>query len=145
MYKRIPEEKRKTAKAMLRAGKRVFEVAQALELSRATVYRLRHEDADEDVEALAEEIRKSMAGNYLLLADTILKGINDRELDRASLRDKAIAAAIFTDKAAQLDRPPCDGKGKGRCPLELETGMRRGGEDAKARDKTESAFPKGWG
>jgi DNA invertase Pin-like site-specific DNA recombinase len=44
MYKRISEEKRKTAKAMLRAGKRVFEVARTLELSRATVYRLKHEE-----------------------------------------------------------------------------------------------------
>jgi hypothetical protein len=59
------------------------------------------------VEALAEEIRKSMAGNYLLLADTI------------------------------------DGKGKGRCPL--EKGMRRGEKDSRARDETESAFPKGLG
>jgi transposase-like protein len=104
MYRRIPEEKRKTAKAMLKAGKMVFEVAKALDLSRATVYRISHEDSDEDVEALAGEIRKEMAGRYLLLADTILRGIDDRELNRASLKDKAIAAAIFTDKAALLEK-----------------------------------------
>jgi transposase-like protein len=104
MYRRIPEEKRKTAKAMLKAGKLVYEVAEALDLSRATVYRMKHEDSDEDVEALAGEIRKEMAGRYLLLADTILRGIDDRELNRASLKDKAIAAAIFTDKAALLEK-----------------------------------------
>jgi hypothetical protein len=30
MYKKIPEEKRKTAKAMLKAGKAVHEVAKAM-------------------------------------------------------------------------------------------------------------------
>jgi transposase-like protein len=103
MYKKIPEEKRKTAKAMLKAGKAVHEVARAMDLSRATVYRLMHEDSDEDVEALAGEIRRGMASRYLLLADTILRGIDDRELNAATLRDKAMAAAIFTDKAVQLE------------------------------------------
>ncbi len=124
MYRRISKEKRETAKAMLKAGKQVFEVAKALELSRATVYRMQHEGADEDVEALAREIRKNMADRYLLLADTILSGIDDRELNSASLKEKAIAAAIFTDKAAQLRRLRCAG-GEGRCPL--ETGLRPAG------------------
>lgn len=117
MYRRISDEKRKTAKAMLKAGKLVYEVAKALELSRATVYRIKHEETDEDVEALAGEIRKEMAGRYLLLADTILRGINDIELDRASLKDKAIAAAIFTDKAVELEKLR---KGRGPCPVEKD-------------------------
>ncbi|MGD2080900.1 MAG: helix-turn-helix domain-containing protein [Nitrospirota bacterium] len=137
MYKRIPEEKRKTAKAMLAAGKKVFEVARALGLGRATVYRMKHEDIDEDVEALAEEIRKRMAGRYLLLADTILGGINDRELDRASLREKAIAAAIFTDKAAQMEKK-CVAGGAGRCPLETLLRQKAGG--ASPREETETAL-----
>jgi transposase-like protein len=142
MYRRISEEKRKTAKAMLKAGKMVFEVAKALDLSRATVYRIRHEDSDEDVEALVVEIRKEMAGRYLLLADTILRGIDDTELDRASLKDKAIAAAIFTDKAAQLEKLR-DGKERGPCSSEnglcpLETGLRQEGEGQSARKETEN-------
>jgi hypothetical protein len=81
-----------------------------------------------------------MAGRYLLLADTILGGINDRELDRASLKDKAIAAAIFTDKAAQIERP-CQAIGRGQCPL--ETGLRRKAGDASPREETETALLEG--
>lgn len=145
MYRRISEEKRKTAKAMLKSGKMVFEVARALDLSRATVYRMKHEDADEDedVEALAGEIRKEIAGRYLLLADTILRGIDDTALDRASLRDKAIAAAIFTDKAAQLEKLK-GGRGPGKCPMQkgpcpLETGLRQPGEGASPEEETKDA------
>ena len=104
MYRKIPEETRQTAKAMLKAGKWIYEVAKALDLSRATVYRIENEQTDEDVEALAKEIKKEMANRYFVLADTILRGINDSELDKASLKEKAIAAAIFTDKATQLEK-----------------------------------------
>jgi transposase-like protein len=121
MYKKIPEETRKTAKAMLKAGKWVYEVAKALDLSRATVYRIKHENTDEDVEALANEIRKEMASRYLVLADTILRGINESEFNNASLKEKAIAAAIFTDKAYQLESK------------NLETGMRQGEGDVSHR------------
>jgi hypothetical protein len=99
-----------------------------------------------------------MAGRYLILADTILRGIDDSELDKASLKDKAIAAAIFTDKAAQLEKLR-DDKGLGKCPLEkglcpiekepcpkerelcspLETGLRGPGEGEGREKETENA------
>ena len=135
MYRKIPEETRQTAKAMLKAGKWVYEVAKALDLSRATVYRIKYEQTDEDIEALAGEIRKEMASRYLVLADTILRGIDDTELNNASLKEKAVAAAIFTDKATQLEKlgfgqgTHLSGNGQ-RAGNGLETGLRQEGEDA---------------
>ena len=126
MYRKIPEETRQTAKAMLKAGKWIYEVAKALDLSRATVYRIKYEQVDEDVEALAKEIKKEMASRYFVLADTILRGINDSELGNASLKEKAVAAAIFTDKATQLEK------------MKLETGLRHSGNDASQQKEREN-------
>jgi hypothetical protein len=124
MYRKISDETRQTARAMLKAGKQMLEVSRALDLSRATVYRIKYEQVDEDVEGLAKEIRKEMANRYFVLADTILRGINDRELNIATLKEKAIEAAIFTDKATQLEKM---GLGNGKHPegKELETGLRQ--------------------
>jgi hypothetical protein len=104
MYKEIITEKRSAAQAMLMAGEPVWRVAKATGLSRATVYRIKHEHADEDVQALASTMRREMADRYAMLAGTILMGIEDFEIDQSFLKEKAIAAAIFTDKAILLDR-----------------------------------------
>jgi hypothetical protein len=103
MLKRIPEEKKELARALLKAGKSYREVAAALDICIASVHRVMKEPIEE-VEPLVSEIRKKLSARSYLLADHILSMTDDWDVTNASLKDKALAAAILMDKAMLLER-----------------------------------------
>jgi len=99
----ITEEKRELARALLAAGKSYREVARAMDLSVGSVHNISRESS-EDIEPLVAQIRGRFAMKHWLLADHILSRITDGNLLEASLKDKALAAAILTDKAIAIEK-----------------------------------------
>ena len=57
---------------------------------------------DENMGGLIDEARKELSGNFALMANTLMKRINYQTVSQASLKDMAIAAGIFADKAEKL-------------------------------------------
>ncbi len=99
----LKEETREVARALLAVGKSYRQVAEALEISVGTVHNIAREPRG-DIEPLVRELKGRMAMKYWLIASHIMATINDRNLRNATLKEKAIAAAIFTDKAVALER-----------------------------------------
>jgi hypothetical protein len=102
MSAKIPEQTRELARALLKAGRTYRDVAEAIQVSVGTVHNIAKEPY-EDIEPLAAEIRRRFSMKYLLLADHVLGKITDMSIAKASLKDRALAAAILTDKAVQLE------------------------------------------
>ena len=98
----LPEEKKDLAVSLLRAGKSYREVAEALDISVGSVHNICMEPR-EGLDPLVAEIKSRLSARYYLLADHVLGWIIDDNLRGASLKEKAIAAAILTDKARMLD------------------------------------------
>jgi hypothetical protein len=101
--KKIEEERRELASALLRAGKSYREVAEALQMGISSVHRISKEPR-EALAPLVDELKSRFSARYYLLADYILGRISDSSIIDASLKERAIAAAILTDKAMQLER-----------------------------------------
>jgi hypothetical protein len=99
----IKEEQKELAQALLAAGKSYREVARAMDLSIGSVHNISRESS-EDIEPLVAQIRGRLAMKHWLLADHILSRITEGNLIRASLKDKALAAAILTDKAMAIEK-----------------------------------------
>lgn len=100
---RIEEQRRELARALLKAGRSYREVAAALQMGVASVHRVAQEDP-QDIEPLVREIKKRFSMKYYLLANHVLDSIDGSDIRNASLKEKALAAAILTDKAVGLDR-----------------------------------------
>jgi hypothetical protein len=98
----VPEEKKELARAMLKAKKTYREVAAALELSIGSVHNIMAE-GHTDTGPLVEEIKKHFSSKYYMLVDHILDSINMYDIGGATLKEKAIAAAILTDKAMLVE------------------------------------------
>jgi hypothetical protein len=84
-------------------GRSYREVAEAMELSVGSVHNIAKEPV-ERIEPVVREIRRRFAMKHWLLSDHILSDIHKRDLLHASLKEKAIASAILTDKAMELER-----------------------------------------
>ena len=113
MHKLVSQDKKDVAQAMLRAGKSAQEVACTLEISRASVYRIRQgsmtrgsetpgSGAGGGVSPVARQIGRQMAGKYLALVEAILGGIEEEDILDAPLKERAIVANMFMDKAMSL-------------------------------------------
>ena len=124
----IEEEKKELAQALLAAGKSYREVARAMDLSIGSVHNISRESS-EDIEPLVAQIRGRFAMKHWLLADHILSRITEGNLLKASLKDKALAAAILTDKALAIEkgirpaRPAMHGGSKVVVPQRLKKGF----------------------
>jgi hypothetical protein len=101
--KRLETEEKELARGLLAMGKSYREVAEALELSVGSVHNIAKEPL-ERVEPMVSEIKRRFAMKHWLLADHILNKIHIHDVARASLREKALAAAIITDKALMLEK-----------------------------------------
>ncbi len=101
--KKTPEEKRELALAMLEAGKSYSQVASALNISISTVHNIVIKGQDSASSSLIGLIKQRLAGRNYLLADLILSWVSDLDLQYASLKDKAVAAAILIDKARLIE------------------------------------------
>ena len=97
----IPPSKRELALAMIRAGKTYREVATALDMGTGSVHRIIKAAGITPME-LAREIKREFAAKCLIAADYIVESISDIKIANATMRENAIAAAIFADKAFQL-------------------------------------------
>jgi hypothetical protein len=96
----IPPSKRELALAMIRAGKTYREVATALDIGTGSVHRIIKAAGITPME-LAREIRREFAAKCLIVADYIVESISDIKITNATMRENALAAAIFADKAFQ--------------------------------------------
>ena len=103
MAKKLPEEKKELARALLETGMSYREVSSALAISVASVHNISREPL-EDLAPLVAEIRKRMASKCWLLADHILSKLGNLSIASATLKEKTIAAAILTDKAVLLEK-----------------------------------------
>ena len=112
---KLPEDKRELARAMVRAGKSYREVAEALDISKGSIFNIMKATGT-DIRALADEIRAEMSAKSLVLADYILNRISDYSIGQASLKERAIAAAILMDKARDMEPKPVP-KIEGPAPL----------------------------
>jgi hypothetical protein len=101
--KRLETEEKELARGLLAMGKSYREVAEALELSVGSVHNIAKEPL-ERVEPMVSEIKRRFAMKHWLLADHILNKIHIHDVARASLKEKALAAAIITDKALMLEK-----------------------------------------
>lgn len=138
--RKIEEERRELACALLRAGKSYREVAEALEMGISSVHRISKEPREE-LAPLIEELKSRFAARYYLIADYILGRISDGSIRDASLKERAIAAAILTDKAIQLER---HGLGRRKGAPQKDAGVDPGqdGEpEAPNGTDTERPFP----
>lgn len=102
MHKLVSQDKKEVAQAMMRAGKSPQEVACTLEISRASVYRIRQAGSGGGVSPVARQIGRQMAGKYLALVEAILGGIEEEDILDAPLKERAIVANMFMDKAMSL-------------------------------------------
>jgi len=105
MNNRIPEEKKELARAMVRAGRKYSDVAEALGIAQGTVFNIMKQTGM-DVRELADEIRAEMSAKSLVLADYLLNWIGDGIIMKSSLKERAIAAAILMDKAMAMEPRP---------------------------------------
>lgn len=103
----IPPSKRELALAMIHAGKTYREVATALDIGTGSVHRIIKAAGITPME-LAREIRREFAAKCLIVADYIVESISDIKIADATMRENALAAAIFADKAFQLWPPDDD-------------------------------------
>lgn len=101
--RRIRVGKRMLARAMRDSGHSYRQIAQALDISVGAVHYIVREGGPE-VDRLAVEIRKRAAHRHHMLAEHILSSIDDRDIYKAPLKQKIIAAAILTDKGLMLER-----------------------------------------
>jgi hypothetical protein len=101
MFERIPQEKRELIRAMVQAGKTYREIAEEMDVSVGVINKIMCES--EDLLPLATEIRKRLAAKYVLMADIALDTISDAVLGWARPRERAVIAAIFTDKVLALE------------------------------------------
>ncbi len=102
-WRKIEESKRQMALALLKSGSSYREVAVALDMSVGSVHNIAKEP-EREIGPLVEEIKNRLAMKYLLLADHILNRITDWNIKEASLKEKALTAAILTDKALLAGR-----------------------------------------
>ena len=100
--KRARETKRAIAKAMKMTGHTYRDIAEVLDVSISTVNAMIRHDGPE-LTRLTEEIIKREGKRHRLLSEYILSQISDRDITRASLKEKIIASAILTDKAILIE------------------------------------------
>jgi hypothetical protein len=101
MLKRIPEKKRELIRALVQSGMPYRNVSEEMNVSVGVVNKIMREG--EDILPLAAEVRKRLAARYVLLADTALDTITESLLRWQSGKDRAVVAAILTDKALALE------------------------------------------
>jgi len=99
----IKQDEKELARALLAMGRSYREVAEAMELSVGSVHNIAREPM-ERIEPVLQEIRRRFAMKHWMLADHILGNIDARDLMYAGLKEKALAAAILTDKAMVLEK-----------------------------------------
>ncbi len=117
---RIAEEKRAMAKALLAAGRPYEEVARAMDISVGSVHNIMKESR-EDLTRILNETRARIGMKYLLLSDHVLGRIDDHDINKASLKDKAVTSAILADKALKFQSmtapsSPASGTGEASSP-----------------------------
>jgi hypothetical protein len=100
---RLPEVKRDMARALLEAGKSYREIAEALGMSVGSVHNIMREPAGETA-AIVVEIKSRFSQKFYMLSDHVLGRISDFNITEATLKEKAIAAAILAEKAIQIER-----------------------------------------
>lgn len=103
MSRKVPDGKKDLTKALLETGKNFREIAEALDISIASVHRIAKEPR-EDIAALVLEIKGRLSAKCYLLADHILNRMSEMNIMQATLKEKAIAAAILTDKATLMEK-----------------------------------------
>lgn len=101
--KKLRTDEKELARGLLAMGKSYREVAEAMDLSVGSVHNIAKEPP-ERAEPMVTEIKRRFAMKHWLLADHILNRIHIHDVGRASLKEKAIAAAIITDKALMLEK-----------------------------------------
>jgi len=99
----IRDDEKELARALLAMGRSYREVAEAMELSVGSIHNIAKEPIAR-IEPVVREIRRRFAMKHWLLSDHILSGIRPRDLLHATLREKALASAILTDKALALEK-----------------------------------------
>jgi hypothetical protein len=100
---KIRENEKELARALLAMGRSYREVAEAMELSVGSIHNIAREPV-ERIEPVVREIRRRFAMKHWMLADHVLNTITRHDLSHASLKEKAIASAILTDKAITLEK-----------------------------------------
>ena len=55
------------------------------------------------LESVAQAIMNKAASNCYVLAHSLLEGLHEQALERASLKDRVISAAILMDKAHDIE------------------------------------------
>jgi hypothetical protein len=116
MAKPITEDKKSMARAMIEAGSSYRQAAEVLEISSGSVYNIMR-TTHEDLNPIVSSVKLEFANKFYLLSDYIVSRISDLDIGRASLKEKAIAAAILADKADKLSRresPAIEGKGENK-------------------------------
>jgi len=103
--KRIHHAKRELARALVGGGMTYQEVADTLEISVGSVHNVLKEPPAA-VAPIVREMQARLAHKTFMLADHILSRICDYDLDKARLKEKALAAAILMDKARMLAERP---------------------------------------
>jgi len=90
---------------MVGTGMTYREVADTLEISVGSVHNVLKEPPAA-VAPIVREMNARLAHKASMLADHILARIDDHDIGKASLKEKAIAAAILMDKARMLAERP---------------------------------------
>jgi len=124
--KKIHHAKRELARGLVGAGMTYRDVADTLEISVGSVHNLLKEPPAE-VAPIVREMNARLAHKASMLADHVLARIDDLDIGKASLKEKAIAAAILMDKARMLAERPEPLIGSEKAHLRAETGFRNGG------------------
>ena len=97
---KIQEDRKELALGLLEAGRTYREVAEAMDMSIASVHRILKE-SPEKISSLVEEVKGRFISKHLLIADSLLNGISGYGV---SLKDRVICAAILIDKAMQMQQ-----------------------------------------
>ncbi len=102
--KKLTEDQRDAALAMLRAGKTYTEIKSALSISIGSVHNIAKTAGDKDLSEIVREIKRGYTARNLLLAEHLMERIPMYINERTNVKDMAIAAAILTDKALNMEK-----------------------------------------
>ncbi len=102
--RKITQNRREAAQAMLRAGKSYRVISDTLTMSIGTVHTIAREASETDLNRMVAELKRGSIARHLMLADFLMDELASAVKDTTSVKDLAIAAAIMTDKAIMLEK-----------------------------------------